>query len=187
MTPENRIVSFDDEPLILVDERDDVLGYETKARCHAGEGVLHRAFSVFLFDEQGQTLMQQRSSGKLLWPLYWSNTCCSHPRRGESTEQAARRRLEEELGLKSDLEFLFKFRYQASFGDRGAEFEMCSVFAGRLHGRPRPNDNEIAAMRLMDAAELDTELVRNSDAYTPWFKTEWQRLRVDFRKWLKAP
>ena len=86
-------VSFDDEPLILVDENDREIGYRSKVDCHTGHGTLHRAFSIFLFDNRGRVLLQQRAAGKPLWPLYWSNSCCSHPRRGESMQQALHRRL----------------------------------------------------------------------------------------------
>ena len=82
------IVSSDDEALILVDDQDNEVGFLNKADCHVGDGVLHRAFSVFLFDDAGRLLLQHRASGKPLWPLYWSITCCSHPRRGETRELA---------------------------------------------------------------------------------------------------
>ena len=121
------IVSFDDEPLILVDADDAVVGHADKARCHDGAGLLHRAFSVFLFDAHGALLTQQRSANKRLWPGYWSNSCCSHPRRGESLEQAALRRTAEELGLQVTLQRVYKFTYQAGFGSLGCEHEMCTV------------------------------------------------------------
>ncbi|HVS02847.1 MAG TPA: isopentenyl-diphosphate delta-isomerase, partial [Thermoanaerobaculia bacterium] len=92
-------VSFANEELILVDEDDREVGHLSKAEAHAGEGVLHRAFSVLLFDRRGNLLLQRRAGGKQLWPGYWSNSCCSHPRRGESMEVATRRRLAEELGV----------------------------------------------------------------------------------------
>ena len=82
-----RIVSSEDEALILVDTDDTAIGSMSKAECHDGAGILHRAFSVFLFDEHGRLLLQQRAAGKRLWPLYWSNTCCSHPRQGEAIDE----------------------------------------------------------------------------------------------------
>ena len=110
---DNNGIMADSDALILVDEADRGLGHLSKALCHAGRGVLHRAFSLLIFNNRGELLLQQRASTKRLWPLYWSNSCCSHPRRAESMELAIRRRLLEELGLKCDLQFLFKFRYQA--------------------------------------------------------------------------
>src|SRR5690625_5968564 len=93
----------------------------SKADCHDGDGVLHRAFSVFLFDADGRLLIQQRVAEKRLWPLYWANSCCSHPRAGEETEEAVPRRLDEELGVSADVEYVYKFQYQARFGPRSEE------------------------------------------------------------------
>ncbi len=177
MASADTIVSFTDEPLILVDAQDSVLGYRDKASCHDGAGLLHRAFSVFLFDPQGRLLLQQRSASKRLWPLYWSNTCCSHPRRGETVEQAAHRRIGEELGLQASLRFTYKFIYQASFGSLGSEHELCSVYVGRSSQAPRTNHHEIAATALVDAAEVDAQVADPQSAYTPWLRLEWPRLR----------
>ena len=114
-TPQHATVSSDAEQLILVDSDDRVLGHDSKAACHDGAGVLHRAFSLFVFNGAGDLLLQQRSVGKRLWPGYWANSCCSHPRRGESMEQATQRRLQQELGMACDLRYLFKFEYHAHF------------------------------------------------------------------------
>jgi isopentenyl-diphosphate delta-isomerase len=175
--PAYRVVSFDDEPLILVDEHDRVQGYAPKGACHDGVGTLHRAFSVFLFDDEGHVLLQQRSADKRLWPLYWSNACCSHPRRGESVLEAAVRRTGEELALEARLRFAFKFLYHAPFGEAGAEHELCSVFVGKVRGQAHFNPHEIAATRLMAPAELDGALADPSTPYTPWLRLEWPRLR----------
>ena len=109
-------VSFDDEKLILVDEHDNIIGYENKDVCHNGDGLLHRAFSIFLFTSNGELLIQQRSQEKRLWGLFWSNTCCSHPRKGETYEQATMRRLQEELGLKAYPEGIVLVLLCAIFG-----------------------------------------------------------------------
>jgi isopentenyl-diphosphate delta-isomerase type 1 len=124
-------VGADSESLILVDEADREVGHLSKAECHHGRGVLHRAFSLLIFNGDGELLLQQRAASKRLWPLYWSNSCCSHPRRAESMETAIHRRLREELGVRCPLQFLFKFQYQAQFDAAGAEQELCSVFIGR--------------------------------------------------------
>ena len=101
----SEVVSSDDEPLILVDSRDRELGYLDKSACHDGEGRLHRAFSVFIFNPRGDVLLQRRSRSKRLWPSHWSNSCCSHPRKGETMEQAVHRRIRQELGFAAaDLE-----------------------------------------------------------------------------------
>ena len=177
MSGANRIVSSEAEELILVDSTDRALGHLSKAACHDGHGVLHRAFSLFLFNAAGELLLQQRSSTKRLWPGFWSNSCCSHPRRGETLELATRRRLEDELNVGATLEHVYKFQYQADFGARGAEHELCHVFLGRLVGAPEPNACEIAALRFVGAADLDREFEARSLRFTPWFRLEWQTLR----------
>lgn len=182
-TPAERddsIVSFDDEPLILVDGDDRELGYLPKAEAHRGAGRLHRAFSLFVFNQAGELLLQQRAAAKRLWPYYWSNSCCSHPRRGEPLDVAVERRLEQELGLRCDLHYLFKFQYQAQYDADGAEHEVCSVFVGRSHDRPRINANEIKAIRYIGVDALDAELAATPERFTPWFRIEWMRLRSEF-------
>jgi isopentenyl-diphosphate delta-isomerase len=174
------IVSFDNEPLILVDEDDQILGYESKVACHQGGGRLHRAFSVFVFNRKNELLLQQRSPQKLLWPLYWSNSCCSHPRKGESDLQSAQRRLEEELSLNLQPEFVYRFRYHASFGEIGAEHELCSVYIARSDQRVEVNENEVAGWTYTAPETLDVELAKNPDRYTPWLRMEWPRLREEF-------
>jgi isopentenyl-diphosphate delta-isomerase len=184
--PDNtQVVSFDDEPLVLVDAQDRELGFLDKAAAHRGRGTLHRAFSLFVFDDQGRLLLQQRAPGKRLWPGYWSNTCCSHPRRGERIEHAIQRRLQEELGLSTALEFLYKFEYQAQYDADGAEHELCWVYAGRSAQAPRVNRNEIAALRYLAPAQVDAEIARAPQTFTPWFKLEWARIRREFPQWLR--
>lgn len=173
-----RIVSSEDEPLILVNSADEPLGSLAKAACHDGEGILHRAFSLFVFNAAGETLLQRRHSDKRLWPGYWSNSCCSHPRLGEETVAAVRRRALEELGLDVRPQFRFKFEYRATFGDRGAEFELCSVFTGTSEAAPRINTTEIDDWRWIRPEILDRELAGAPQTFTPWLKMEWQRLRA---------
>lgn len=178
--PEARRVSFDDEPLIVVDEQNNVLCHRTKAECHEGDGILHRAFSVFIFNERGELLLQQRSADKRLWPLFWSNSCCSHPRRGETESAAALRRIEEELGITTELEYLFTFQYHAAFEDRGSEREVCAVFLGRTSDPIRANEHEIAAWKWVSVEALEEGLAEEGERYTPWLKLEWARMREEF-------
>lgn len=173
---DNRVVSSDDEELILVDSHDREIGFLAKADAHRGRGKLHRAFSLFVFNPAGELLLQQRAKGKRLWPGYWSNTCCSHPRRGETMDSAIRRRLHEEFGLRAELDFLFKFQYQTQYDGQGAEHELCWVYAGQSAERPRPNVNEIAAWRYVTAQALHAEIARAPETFTPWFKLEWARM-----------
>lgn len=164
------------EELILVDAGDQEIGFLSKARCHVGDGRLHRAFSVFLFNSRGELLLQQRSSLKPLWPLYWANSCCSHPRRGESAEEAAHRRLAEELNLEAELRFLYKFEYQARYEEVGSEHELCWVFMGRCDALPQVDSQEIAAWRYVSPAQLSEEISRTPEIFTPWLKLEWTEI-----------
>ena len=174
------IVSSESEPLTLVDSDDRVLGSLAKSACHAGDGVLHRAFSLFVFNTEGRTLLQRRHAAKRLWPGYWSNSCCSHPRHGEDLTAAVHRRAGDELGLSVQPEFLFKFEYRASFADAGSEFELCSVFLGRTDDAPCINTTEIAAWRWIQPDELDHEMHHSPQDFTPWLRVEWRRLRTEF-------
>lgn len=178
--PRNEVVSSEEEPLILVDEHDREIGHLSKGECHDGEGVLHRAFSIFIFNTDGKLLLQQRSADKRLWPLFWSNTCCSHPRRGETMEEATERRLAQELGMSGDFSFLFKFQYHAPFGELGSERELCWVYAGTSSDQPRPNATEIAAIRWIGPDELDHEFATRPETLTPWFAMEWPRVKAMF-------
>ena len=171
------VVSSELEPLILVDANDREVGFLDKSACHDGTGTLHRAFSLFIFNEAGELLLQRRSEHKPLWPLYWSNSCCSHPRVGETMEQAVRRRLKQELDLETELSFLYKFQYFAPFLDVGAEREYCWVYAGRSSDTPRANTNEVHEMRFVAPAALDQEMLEHPDRFTPWFKLEWEKVR----------
>lgn len=179
-------VSFDDEPLILVDNSDEELGHASKWECHQGEGLLHRAFSIFLFNSAGELLLQKRSTQKLLWPLVWSNSCCSHPRRGETLHEATRRRLREELGVESALTVCFHFQYHARWNDVGSERELCHVYLGRHDGEVVVNPNEVAACRWVDAATLEAEIAERPDTISPWMKMEWTRLRTEHAATLEA-
>jgi len=174
------------DQLILVDEADNILDYCSKMACHQGAGKLHRAFSIFLFNRDQQLLIQQRSELKPLWPLFWSNSVCSHPRRGENDTKAAHRRLKEELGIDTILHHLFKFQYQATYLDIGSENELCSVYIGRFDGNIQANPTEIKAWRYIALAQLENEIKTNPGTFTPWFKIEWQRLYHFFRSEIRA-
>ena len=187
----HRVVSSDAEELILVDADDNEAGFLSKAAAHDGDGVLHRAFSLFLFNDRGELLLQQRAGSKRLWPGFWSNSCCSHPRRGETMDIATRRRLRDELNIEAELEFIYKFSYRAEFGEAGSENELCHVFLGRVHEPVRANDHEISAVRFVSADVLEEELAQQPGRFTPWFKLEWKALRKDFaqdlNRYLRQP
>ncbi len=176
IVPNAAVVSSPGEQLILVDEHDNPIGQRGKQYCHEGAGTLHRAFSLFVFNAQGELLLQQRSNEKPLWPLFWSNTFCSHPRHGETMDEAVDRRLAEELGMGAELEYLYKFEYQARYLDIGSEHEVCWVYTGTSSDTVRPNHHEIAAWRFVEPALLDRELAASPDEFTPWLKMEWAEL-----------
>lgn len=176
----NRIVSFDSEKLILVDEADREIGQASKSEAHAGQGLLHRAFSLFVFNSAGELLLQQRARGKPLWPGYWANTCCSHPRAGEDMDIATQRRLHEELGFTCPLEFLYKFQYHAEYGEAGSESELCWVYIGTSDDPVEVNDSEIADWRYIEPDALDREIAATPERFSPWLKMEWKQLREEF-------
>lgn len=176
------IVSFEQDELLLVNENDDIIGTADKGKCHDGEGLLHRAFSILLFNSKGELLLQKRAASKRLWGGYWSNSCCSHPRSGESMEYAAHRRLEEELGLSSKLTYVYKFQYHAEFISSaseliGSERELCWVYVGWTDATPSPNSHEVSDIRYISSEDLELELQRKPDHFTPWFKVEWAALK----------
>ena len=174
----HEIVSSEQERLIRVNADDEPLGFLDKRACHDGAGFLHRAFSAFVLNPRGELLLQRRHASKRLWPGYWSNSCCSHPRAGEAMEAAVARRLSEELGLSAHLRFAFKFEYRSEFGELGVEHELCWVYTGRADAAPVVNTAEIGAWRWVAPAELDRELAASPARFTPWLKLAWQRLRA---------
>lgn len=174
------------DELILVDQNDNEVGSEEKIRCHLGEGILHRAFSVFIFNDRGELLLQQRGRKKLLWPLYWSNTCCSHPRRGEEYKEAAERRLQEEMGFSCSVELIGKFQYQASYKNIGSENELCSVLAGVYNGVVVQNPEEVENWEWIPYKDLLEDVEKYPEKYTPWFKMEIERFGDLFNTFLKT-
>lgn len=166
--------------LIAVSVDDTALRPLAKGYCHAGKGVLHRAFSLFLFNRQGQVLLQQRSALKLLWPGYWANSCCSHPRWGEPLVEAVVRRAREELGvlLTSPLTWHFSFIYHARYLDVGSEHELCHVYSAVLENTELQVDlSEVSAYRWVDSWELDALLREEPEIHSPRLQIEWPRLR----------
>lgn len=160
------------ENVILVDENDNQIGLEEKMKAHLGNGTLHRAFSIFVFNNKKEILLQQRAKEKMLWPMYWTNTCCSHPRESEEYQEAGQRRLKEELGFTCNLEYIGKFQYQANYKDIGSENELCSVLVGEYDGEVNIDPKEVNDFRWVDFKELKKDVLENPDNYTPWFKIE---------------
>lgn len=164
------------DKLITVDKKDNIIGFESKEKCHDGDGILHRAFSIFIFNDKKQLLIQQRSEFKRLWPLYWSNSCCSHPRQNEGYTGAAERRLKEEVAISCKLKYLYKFQYRAKYKNIGSENEVCAVLIGKSNDDAVPNPEEIADHRWIGINELMIDINQNPEKYTPWFKIEIKEL-----------
>jgi len=166
------------EQVVLVDTDDADLGLHEKVGAHVGEGLLHRAFTVLVFDSSGRVLIAKRSDDKMLWPDYWDSACASHPRAGESYEAAGERRLLEELGFSCGLHLVDKFTYHVPFHDVGSEREVCATLVGFYDGEVIPNADEVAEWRWVSAQELIEELKVNEGAYAPWFVMAVERLLV---------
>lgn len=157
------------EKVVLVDQNDKMIGSMEKMEAHE-KGLLHRAFSVFVFNFQGQLLLQRRSATKYHSPGLWTNTCCSHQRIGESTEAAAHRRLIEEMGFNCPLEEQFSFQYKASFSNGLIEHELDHVLFGYYEGYILPNPTEVDEHRFVDLLSLQNEIDANPENFTEWFK-----------------
>lgn len=159
--------------VILVDPLNQEVGRMEKLEAHE-KGVLHRAFSVFLFNAEGQTLLQQRAASKYHSPLLWTNTVCSHQRAGESNSEAARRRLREELGLDAEnvnLEDVFSFVYKASFDNGLTEHELDHVLVGRITSYDGGWDPaEVESVRWATMEEIGSEMDQNPENFTAWFR-----------------
>lgn len=157
--------------VVLVDNSDKVLGYGEKFAAHKNPVPLHRAISVVIFDKGGKKmLLQRRVAAKPTWPLYWSNTVCTHPMKNESYEDCAHRRLKEELGFDTSLEEKFKFVYEADYDGEWGEHEYDAVFTGVFEGEVKPNPDEVADYKWIGIGELKRDLLENSKLYTPWFR-----------------
>jgi isopentenyl-diphosphate delta-isomerase len=163
-----------EEKVILVSPQDEVLGTMPKMEAHQ-KAVLHRAFSVFIMNDQGETLLQQRAAGKYHSPLLWTNTCCSHQRIGETNIEAGRRRLQEEMGFQTELHELFSFIYKAPFDNGLTEHELDHVLLGHYKEEPQVNPDEVASWKWMGLEDIKTDLERNPDSYTAWFKIIYNR------------
>ncbi|MCX7340990.1 MAG: isopentenyl-diphosphate Delta-isomerase [Hyphomicrobiales bacterium] len=158
-----------EDVLILVSEANRAVGSDGKLAVHQ-LGLLHRAFSIFLFDEQGRVLLQRRDFGKYHSGGLWANTCCGHPRLGERTLAAAHRRLGEELGMQATLRFGFQARYRTSLDHDLTENELVYVYVGRAAGPITPNPAEVCETRFMPLPELIADTPSNPDAYAYWLR-----------------
>lgn len=164
------------EELILVNEQDEELGTMEKMEAHR-KGVLHRAFSVFIFNSKGEMLLQQRANGKYHSPALWTNACCSHPYPGEQTEKAAHRRLMEELGFDTALKKIFEFTYRSEFDNGLTEHEYDHVFTGTYEGAIVPNPQEVKDFCYKSLGDIESSINSHPDKYTAWFHLAFPRVR----------
>ena len=158
-----------EEHVILVDEHDNQLGLMPKMEAHE-KAVLHRAFSVFIFNNDGDLMLQQRAAHKYHSPLLWTNTCCSHQRDGESNIAAGKRRLVEEMGFSTELKEVFSFIYKAPFDNGLTEHELDHVMVGYFDGFPEVNPEEVASFKWMSLEAIKEDIELHPNLYTAWFK-----------------
>ena len=160
---------MEEEKVILVDENDQKIGLMPKMEAHE-KGLLHRAFSVFVFNSKNELMLQQRALHKYHTPGLWANTCCSHQRDGESSIDAGKRRLSEEMGFTTDLKETTTFIYKAPFDNGLTEHELDHILIGKYEGEPNINPDEVADWKWMSLDEVKKDIQANPDIYTAWFK-----------------
>ncbi|MFC1625119.1 isopentenyl-diphosphate Delta-isomerase [Patescibacteria group bacterium] len=157
------------EQVVLVNKNGKSLGLKEKIFAHKNPVSLHKAISVLIFDKE-KVLIQKRAKNKKTWPLFWSNTCCSHPRGNESFQKAAERRLFEEMGIKTKLRRKFRIIYQDKFNKDWGENEYDWVFIGNYSGKLNPDPREIMKLKWISLKKLREDIKKNPKKYTPWFK-----------------
>ncbi len=158
-----------EEQVVLVNEKDEKIGLMPKQEAHE-KGLLHRAFSVFIFNGKKELMLQQRAFHKYHSPGLWTNTCCSHQRDGETTLEAGKRRLFEEMGFSTELKETTSFIYKAPFDNGLTEHELDHILVGNFDGVPEYNTEEVASWKWMDLEEVKKDIQNNPEIYTAWFK-----------------
>lgn len=157
------------EQVILVDTNDNPQGLMEKMEAHE-KGILHRAFSIFIFNSKNELMLQQRAFSKYHTPGLWTNTCCSHPRDGETLEQATSRRLMEEMGMRCDYKEVFSFVYKADVGQGLTEHEFDHVFIGHCDELPTINKEEVETWKYAGMDEIKADMTKTPGKYTAWFR-----------------
>jgi isopentenyl-diphosphate delta-isomerase len=171
--------------LVVVDENDNELGVMDKLSIHKS-GVLHRAFSLFIFNSKGELLLQKRANDKYHSAGLWSNSCCSHPREGETISQAITRRLYEEMGISCSAEFKFSFIYKVDFNNGLKEHEFDHVYFGRSNAKPIPNFDEVQDWKYIDLEKLEEEITLNPQDFSEWMKICLAEVKEYFQQDFKA-
>ena len=170
-----------EEKVILVNSNDEPIGLMPKMEAHE-KALLHRAFSVFVVNNKNELMLQQRAHSKYHSPGLWTNTCCSHQRDGEENIEAGLRRLQEEMGFETPLEYLFNFIYKAPFDNGLTEHELDHVMLGRYEGEPKINPEEVASWKWMDIDEVHKDLNENPASYTVWFAIIFDRFYTHLKE-----
>lgn len=160
---------MNEEQVILVDENDNQIGLMPKLEAHQ-KAMLHRAFSVFIFNDANELMLQQRASHKYHSPGLWTNTCCSHQRDGETNIEAGKRRLKEEMGFVTELNETISFIYKAPFDNGLTEHELDHVMIGYYNEEPKINLEEVASWKWMALDDVKLDIKANPENYTEWFK-----------------
>ncbi|WP_312076215.1 isopentenyl-diphosphate Delta-isomerase [Chryseobacterium sp.] len=168
-----------EELVVLVNTQDNILGLMEKQQAHVN-GLLHRAFSIFLFNGKGEMLLQKRAEKKYHSPGQWTNAVCSHPRNGETYLEGAHRRLREELGIETELTEKFHFIYKADVGGGLWEHELDHVFTGNYNAEFRLNKDEVEEVRFVSLEDLDKEIAENPENFTEWFKIILEEYKHNF-------
>lgn len=168
-----------EELVVLVNTEDNILGLMEKQQAHVN-GLLHRAFSIFLFNEKGEMLLQKRAEKKYHSPGQWTNAVCSHPRNGETYLEGANRRLKEELGIETELTEKFHFIYKADVGGGLWEHELDHVFTGNYDAEFHLNKDEVEEVRFVSPEDLDREIAENPENFTEWFKIILEEYKHNF-------
>lgn len=158
-----------EEQVILVNEKDEQIGLMPKMEAHE-KALLHRAFSVFIFNDNNELMLQQRAFSKYHSPGLWTNTCCSHQREGESNLEAGKRRLFEEMGFVTDLKETTSFIYKAPFDNGLTEHELDHIMVGHYNQEPVINPNEVESWKWMDLEDVKVDMALHPEHYTAWFK-----------------
>jgi isopentenyl-diphosphate Delta-isomerase len=167
-----------EEQVILVNEKDEQIGLMAKQEAHE-KGVLHRAFSVFIFNDNEELLLQQRALNKYHSPGLWTNTCCSHQRDGEDSVHAGIRRLQEEMGFTTTLKKTTSFIYKAPFDNGLTEHEFDHILVGQFNGTPDINPEEVAQWKWMPLEEVKNDIEVHPELYTIWFKIIFEKFYQD--------
>ncbi|HKL03016.1 MAG TPA: isopentenyl-diphosphate Delta-isomerase [Cryomorphaceae bacterium] len=155
--------------VILVDSNDKRVGVMEKMEAHQ-KGLLHRAFSVFLFNDNNEMLIHQRASKKYHCGGLWTNACCSHPQDGENIDQTIQRKLMQEMGITCPVEKAFNFVYRSELDNGLTEYEFDHVYTGKFSGIPKPNPEEVSDWKYVSLLNIENELANNPGNFTPWFQ-----------------